>query len=213
MIIFCENNNHVLYHRYMYDLCSKANRVKISSVFSSVWLIKCADSSLPQPNRLYWVERLPVPRWRPQISSAPVGSSVRCGVYSILCLWGELPPEPVHGEPVHSLSPILPNLVAVPPEFHWGWSRTRGKWMGVYGARWLNVSLSPDCRWETSDLIVVFASSTWIIGRKYLWPFNFLQGESLLPITHQHSANECWLYDVIDILKGFLEQKSYFSKM
>ena len=30
-------------------------------------------------------------------------------------------PEPVYGEPVHSLlSSIVPNLVAVPPEFHWG---------------------------------------------------------------------------------------------
>ena len=61
---------------------------------------------------------------------------------------------------------------------------------GVYGAKRLNLSLSPDCRWEISAFIVVFACSTWIIGRKldervgYLCPFDFLQGESLLlPIT------------------------------
>ena len=46
LVVFCEKNNHVLYHSFMYDLCSKANRVKISSVFSLGWLIKCTDSSL-----------------------------------------------------------------------------------------------------------------------------------------------------------------------
>ena len=34
-----------------------------------------------------------------------------------------LEPEPVYGEPWHSLlSPIVSNLVAVPLEFHLGWS-------------------------------------------------------------------------------------------
>ena len=26
LVVFCEKNSHVLYHSYMYDLCSKANR-------------------------------------------------------------------------------------------------------------------------------------------------------------------------------------------
>ena len=55
-------------------------------VFSEVWLIKCADSSLLQPNGLHWVERMTTPRWRPRVSSAPVGGSIRCSVY----------PEPVY---------------------------------------------------------------------------------------------------------------------
>ena len=33
----------------------------------------------------------------------------------------QVKPKPVYGKPFHSLfSPIVPNLVAVPPEFHWG---------------------------------------------------------------------------------------------
>ena len=94
--------------------------------------------------------------------------------------------KPVYGKPFHSLfSPIVPNLVEVPPEFHRGWSRSSAKWMGLYGARLLNLSLSPDCRWEISELIVVFASSTWIIG----WKLN----ERVLGIQSRIRMSE-WIF-------------------
>ena len=57
-----------LYLSYMYDLCSKENRVKISLVFNEIWLITCSDSSFHLPNRLHWVERVTGPRWRPHFS-------------------------------------------------------------------------------------------------------------------------------------------------
>ena len=74
----------VLYHGYTCDLYSKITRVKICLVFSEVWFIKCLDSSLHLPNGSYWVERPTGPRWRPHGSSALVGASGRCGVYSLV---------------------------------------------------------------------------------------------------------------------------------
>ena len=57
--------------------------MKISFVFSESWWIQCADSSLHQPNRWHRVDRSTGPRWRPRSSSAPGGSSGRCGDYSL----------------------------------------------------------------------------------------------------------------------------------
>ena len=57
------------------------------------------------------------------------------------------------------IRPIAPILVVVPLDIHWGWSRASPDWMGVYGARRLNVSLSPACRWNIANFIVDSASS------------------------------------------------------
>ena len=45
--------------------------------------------------------------------------AIRCPCSQPVTMWGL--PEPVYGEPWHSLlSPIVSNLVAVPLEFQWG---------------------------------------------------------------------------------------------
>ena len=69
----------------------------------------------------------------------------------------------------------------------WEWSRSSAKWMGVYGANRLHLSLSSDCCWEISDLIVICACSTWIIGWKlnervgYLWAARYAGCWTVLP--------------------------------
>ena len=57
------------------------------------------------------------------------------------------------------IRPIVPILVVVPSDIHWVWSRASPEWMGVYGARRLNMSLSPACRWNIANFIVESASS------------------------------------------------------